>query len=172
MGKIDPTQRTWFSALAANFQSDKGTRAAGKLGLMFFLLRMAFWLGIVLILLPGGTQQGPSTNQVGAADALSAASATVHDFKGFCSREPSACTVGSELATTLGYRAQAGAKMLYDFLTETLASRQNTSLADDSGKSDLPTSSLQQASQNTLTPADLTPRWRGPALRKGPGHSA
>jgi hypothetical protein len=139
---------------------------------MFFLLRMAFWLGLVLILLPSSTQHDPSTNKVGAADALSAASATVHDLKGFCSREPNACTVGSELATTLGYRAQAGAKMLYDFLTETMAPRQNSPLADGNGRSDLATSSLQQASQNTLAPADLSPRWRGPPLRKATGHSA
>lgn len=139
---------------------------------MFFLLRMAFWLGLVLILLPSGPQDSPSASKVGAADALSAASATVHDFKGFCSREPNACTVGSQLATTLGYRAQAGAKMLYDFLSEALAPRQNSSLADAGGKSDLARSSLRQASQNTLTPADLSPPWRGSAVRKPAGHSA
>ncbi len=139
---------------------------------MFFLLRVAFWLSIVLILLPSGTQHGPATSQVGAADALSAASATVHDLKGFCAREPDACTVGSELATTLGYRAQAGAKMLYDFLSETMAPREDNSLADDSGKSPLADSSLHQGSQNTLTPADLSPPWHGPAIRKLSGHSA
>jgi hypothetical protein len=138
---------------------------------MFFLLRMAFWLSIVLILLPGGAQRGASSNQVGAADALSAASATVHDLKGFCAREPNACTVGSELATTLGYRAQAGAKMLYDFLTEAMAPHETSSLADDSGKSPLADSSPQQASQNTLAPADLSPPWRGP-VRKMASHSA
>ena len=90
---------------------------------MFFLLRMAFWLGVVLILLPtGGTQRAPAGSEVNATDAITAASATVHDLKGFCGREPSACTVGSQLATTIGYRAQAGAKMLYELLTEALAS--------------------------------------------------
>jgi hypothetical protein len=139
---------------------------------MFFLLRMAFWLSIVLILLPSGTQRSTATSQVGAADALSAASATVHDLKGFCTREPDACTVGSQLATTLGYRAQAGAKILYDFLTEAMAPRETGSLADDSDKSPLANSSPQQASQSTLTPADLSPPWRGPAVRKQAGHSA
>jgi hypothetical protein len=139
---------------------------------MFFLLRMAFWLSIVLILLPSGTQHSPATSQVGAADALSAASATVHDLKGFCTREPDACTVGSELATTLGYRAQAGAKILYDFLTEAMAPRETGSLADDSDKSPLANSAPQQGSQSTLTPADLSPPWRGPVIRKQAGHSA
>ena len=98
-------------------------------------LRMAFWLRIVLILLPGAPHRGPSTSEVGAADAISAASATVHDLKGFCTREPDACTVGSEFATSMGYRAQAGAKMLYDFLTEALASHETTSRVGEPIKS-------------------------------------
>jgi Family of unknown function (DUF5330) len=140
---------------------------------MFFLLRMAFWLGIVLILLPGAPQHGPSTSGVGAADAVSAASATVHDLKGFCAREPDACTVGSEFATSMGYRAQAGAKMLYDFLTEALASHETTSQVGERIKSAANRPSPQQrGSQNTLTPADLAPAWRGPPARKTPTHPA
>lgn len=139
---------------------------------MFFLLRMAFWLSIVLILLPSGPQRGPSTSEVDAADALSAASATVHDLKGFCAREPGACTVGSELAAVLGHRAKAGAKMLYDFLTEATAQHATGPLAGDVGKSAPGGSPLHQASQNTLAPADLNPPWHGPAAHKADGHSA
>ncbi|MGD0025152.1 MAG: DUF5330 domain-containing protein [Xanthobacteraceae bacterium] len=140
---------------------------------MFFLLRMAFWLGVVLILLPSGSgQRGPSTSDVGASNALSAASATVHDLKGFCTREPDACTVGSQVATAIGYKAQAGAKMLYDFLTEALAPRETGSLADGAGKSALGKSPVQRASQNTLTPADLNPAWRGPPVRTDAKHPA
>ena len=140
---------------------------------MFFLLRMAFWLSVVLILLPsGGAQRGPSTNEIGAADALSAATETVHDLRGFCAREPNACTVGSELATTVGYRARAGAKMLYDLLTEALAPQETGSLAGDTGRSEPAKPSQRQASQNTLTPADLEPAWRGPPPRRATGHPA
>jgi Family of unknown function (DUF5330) len=140
---------------------------------MFFLLRMAFWLGVVLIVLPSGSgQRGPSMSEVGASDALSAASATVNDLKGFCTREPGACTVGSQVATAIGYKAQAGAKMLYDFLTEALAPRETGSLAGGAGNSALGKSSVQRASQNTLTPADLGPAWRGPPARKDAKHSA
>jgi hypothetical protein len=148
-------------------------RTAWDAGLMFFLLRMAFWLGIVLILLPGVPQRGQSTSGVDAADAVSAASATVHDLKGFCTREPDACTVGSELATSMGYRAQAGAKMLYDFLTEALASHETTSRVDEPIKSAANRPSQRpRGSQNTLTPADLAPSWRGPPIRKTPTHPA
>src|SRR6516164_10618688 len=90
---------------------------------MFFLLRMAFWLGLVLILLPSGSSQQPQGSQVAATDAISAASATVGDLRQFCTRQPDACTVGSHVASELGYKAQAGAKMLYEFFTATLASK-------------------------------------------------
>src|SRR5580693_1616091 len=89
---------------------------------MFFLLRIAFWLSIVLILLPSGSaQQAQPASNVNASEAISAASATVADMRGFCARQPDACVVGSQVVVSLGYRAQAGAKMLYDFLTEKLA---------------------------------------------------
>ncbi len=139
---------------------------------MFFLLRMAFWLSVVLILLPtGSSHQRSPTSDVGASAAFSAASATVHDIKGFCGREPDACTVGSELATTMGYRARAGAKMLYDLLTEALAPRDTDTAATETSRPTLAKSPIERASQNTLTPADLDPTWRGPPVRKLARHS-
>ena len=115
--------------LPARLRGRAATYAAGDTGLMFFLLRMAFWLGVVLVLLPSGSaQHATQSSDVGASDAISAASATVHDLRGFCTRQPDACTVGSQVAMSLGYRAQAGAKMLYDFLTEAMAPKETGAL--------------------------------------------
>jgi hypothetical protein len=142
---------------------------------MFFLLRMAFWLSLVLILLPtGSTQHVQSGNDVGPSEAISAASATVQDMRGFCTRQPDACSVGSQVAVSLGYRAQAGAKMLYDFLTEKLASREAATPARTGSivKAVQDKTVPVNASQNTLTPADLVPAWRGPPVRKDVKHSA
>src|SRR4051794_23069564 len=86
---------------------------------MFFLLRAAFWLSIVILLLPTGSQ--PSAPKIDTSDAVSAASAAVSDMRQFCARQRDACTVGSQAAVAFGYKAQAGAKMIYDFLTEALA---------------------------------------------------
>jgi hypothetical protein len=140
---------------------------------MFFLLRMAFWLCLVLVLLPSGSvQPNASQTEVGASEALSAASATVGDLRGFCTRQPDACTVGSQVATTIGYKAQAGVKMLYDFLSESLAPRETGSLTNGtprggrSAKATPEKSPAERTSQNTLNPADLAPAWRGPASRK------
>ncbi len=142
---------------------------------MFFLLRMAFWLGVVLILLPSGSSEraAPAT-EVNASQAISAASATVGDVRQFCTRQPDACTVGSHVATELGYKAQSGAKMLYDFLTEALASKGPA--RDMSNEAPKVTGSLasgaDKTSQNTLTPADMVPAWHAPLPRKDPRHSA
>src|SRR6201998_187986 len=126
------------------------------LGVMFFLLRMAFWLGLVLVLLPSGSSQQPQGSQVGATDAISAASATVGDLRQFCARQPDACVVGSHVASQLGSRAQAGARMLYEFVTETLQRKESGS--DKAGREPNPAADRAMAdkdSQNTLTPADL-----------------
>src|SRR5579872_3345200 len=136
MDKNDSTPRTRLLVLAASLRTVAAMRAVGDLGLMFFLLRLAFWLGLVLVLLPSGSgQHGAPNSDIRATDAISAASATVHDLRGFCAREPNACSVGSEIATSMGYRAQAGAKMLYEFLTETLAPRDTGSVASHAGTS-------------------------------------
>jgi len=130
---------------------------------MFFLLRMAFWLGLVLILLPSGSTQAPPARQVGASDAISAASATVGDLSQFCARQPDACTVGSHVATELGQRAQAGARMLYEFLTKKLKPNDSGSA---NGAASRPGGFTADASQNTLTPTDLVAPWRGPPPHK------
>ena len=44
---------------------------------MFFLLRVAFWLTIVLVLLPSGGSQPNAKSNVGATDAIVAASAAI-----------------------------------------------------------------------------------------------
>ena len=62
---------------------------------MFFLLRTAFWLSIVILLLPA-PESMKTESGVGAAQAVSAASATFSDMSQFCSRQPDACQIGSQ----------------------------------------------------------------------------
>src|SRR5262249_16575266 len=125
------------------------------MGVMFFLLRMAFWIGLVLVWVRSGCAQRPQGSQVAALEAISAASATVGDLRQFCARQPDACTVGSQVASQLGSRAQAGAKMLYEFVTETLKRKET---GGDNARHDGKPADRALAdkdSQNTLTPADL-----------------
>jgi hypothetical protein len=86
---------------------------------MFFLLRMAFWLGLVLVLLPREkTPESEKVPQIGASEAVSAATAAVSDVGQFCKRQPAACEVGGQAATVIGQRAQDGARKLYKIITK------------------------------------------------------
>jgi hypothetical protein len=93
---------------------------------MSFCVRMTFWLAVVIVLLPTGGPQTAPKSQVSASEAFSAARGAVTDFEHFCDRQQEACVVGSRTAATLGRRAQAGAKMLYEFLNERLGSNEST----------------------------------------------
>ena len=129
---------------------------------MFFLIRAAFWLSIVIILLPTGSQQPKSVPTIETAEAVSAASAAVSDMRLFCDRQPEACSIGAQAAVAFGYKAQAGAKMLYDFLTDSLAPAETGSVVGASKRD------AAAKSQDTLLPGDLAPSWRGPLPRSDP----
>ena len=127
---------------------------------MFFLLRMAFWLGLVLVLLPREkTPESEKLPQIGASDAVSAATAAVSDMSQFCKRQPAACEVGGQAATVIGQRAEDGARKLYKIITDKRAPDHTGSI----GVSDNMDSSLaDRASRDTLTPDDLAAEWRAP----------
>jgi hypothetical protein len=133
---------------------------------MMFLVRMAFWLTLVLVLLPSGRSEPVAGPQVGAADAVSAASATVSDMRQFCSRQPDACTVGSQAVTALGHRAQAGAKMVYDFVTARIGQSNGESAGPARPTPAGAHSVVVQSSQDTLSAADIALPWRDPAARR------
>src|SRR6266576_2731428 len=100
---------------------------------MFFLLRMAFWLGLVLVLVPlEKTPESEKSPQVGASEAVSAATAAVSDMSQFCKRQPAACEVGGQAATVIGQRATDGARKLYKIITD------KTEKADKADKTDKP----------------------------------
>lgn len=105
---------------------------------MFFLLRMAFWLGLVLLLLPISTAEDGS-RQIGAWQALSAAQSAVSDLSGFCDRQPQACAVGGQLLAHIGDKAQAAAGWLLE----------NVQASGD------------KSGAHSLTPQDLAPSWGG-----------
>lgn len=118
---------------------------------MMFLLRTAFWLSIVIFLIPvdhTAEQQAQTARvqPIGALEAANAAQATFSDMSGFCGRNPTACDIGGRIATTFLLKAQTGARMVYDFI--------DRSLADKASATDI--------DHGTLTSTDLAPAWRGP----------
>jgi hypothetical protein len=131
---------------------------------MFFLLRMAFWLSVVCVLLPGGTKSTSPDAQIDATQAMTLAGAAVSDARGFCERQPDACKVGGKVAVALGHKAEAGARTLYEFvstkITEKSAPEQKTA-----GKTATPSAAkvvpVSNVDHGTLTPSDLSPAWHG-----------
>jgi hypothetical protein len=133
---------------------------------MKFLIKLAFWLTIVILLLPSNRdQQGASAPQIGTGDAVSAANAAVSDMSRFCTRQPDACAVGSQAMAHFGQKAQTGAKMLYDFLTEKFGQPEARDVAAHEPAA-AGAAHAHKPSQNTLTPKDAALPWRGPQPRK------
>ena len=135
---------------------------------MKFLIKAAFWLAIVVMLLPSGEKRAAPAPEVGATEAVSAATSAMSDMRQFCARQPDACTVGSQAAVAFGQKAQAGAKMLYEFLNDKLGPNETGSVGKPAGRP----AGGAQPSQHTLTPGDLNPAWRGPEPRKDPKRPA
>src|SRR5687768_12578936 len=142
---------------------------------MFFLLRMAFWLGLVLVLLPREkTPESDKLPQLGASEAVTAATAAVSDMGQFCKRQPAACEVGGQAATVIGQRAQEGARKLYHIITdktENKTENKNEKKATDKKAPDHTgsiggtdeTEASPTAPRDTLTPDDMVAEWRAPA---------
>jgi hypothetical protein len=129
---------------------------------MFFLLRMAFWVTVICVLLPsGGTKSNLPDAQIDATQAASLAGAAVSDVRGFCDRQPDACVVGGKVAIAIGHKAEAGARTIYEFVTAKL--NEKSAPADKAIGKLLPTPvNGQSATNGTLTSGDMAPAWHAP----------
>ncbi|WP_349360052.1 DUF5330 domain-containing protein [Stappia sp.] len=123
---------------------------------MFFLLRSAFWIGLVLLLLPIDT--GSDTEQtspgVSPVAAFVAAQSTLSDLSGFCERNPETCATGGQAIAQIGARAKVSAQALYEFIDEH-DDGQTPGAATQAPSGD----GLTTGATGTLTPADLEPEW-------------
>jgi hypothetical protein len=147
---------------------------------MFFLLRLAFWLGLVLVLLPRDkTPESEKLPQISVSEAVQAATAAVSDMSQFCKRQPAACEVGGQAATVIGVRAQEGARKVYQTITDQKSAESDKkSTEGDKKPSDVQkkapdhTGSIggdeetdpvlaESVPHDTLTENDLALEWRG-----------
>jgi hypothetical protein len=140
---------------------------------MRFLLRITFWLGLVLVLLPRDkTPESEKLPQIGAADAVQAATAAVSDASQFCKRQPAACEVGGQAATIIGQRAQDGARKIYQMINDKKEQITNSKTDKNDKKAPDHTGSINVAGEgdaaasetprDTLTQDDLALEWHGP----------
>ena len=107
--------------------------------MMWFLLRLTFWLGLVLVLLPRDkTPESEKLPQIGASEAVQAATAAVSDMSQFCKRQPTACEVGGQAATVIGQRAADGARKVYGIITDKAEKTEKPEKADKPDQADKP----------------------------------
>ena len=134
---------------------------------MGFLLKTAFWLSLVIVLLPAPENDGTQPQLVSTTEAVSLLSAALNDFRGFCGRNPEACVTGAAAAQTFGHKAQHATRLLHDFISEKLEENNSVnapSLGQRTAQS--PRRQTQLQGGNTLTPSDLEPIWRAPETKQ------
>jgi Family of unknown function (DUF5330) len=112
-----------------------------------FLIRTAFWLSVVIVLIPADPQSETPAPRVSLFEAFSSARAVAADFSNFCERNPDVCVTGAAAFRIFAEKAQNGARLLFRYFDGTAG----PGGADDKG---------------TLTEGDRAPAWQGP---KAPG---
>ena len=130
---------------------------------MSFLIKAAFWLMIVVLLLP--TDEGQRSDVYGTAKAA------VNDVATFCDRNPETCAKGKDAFGVFVQKAQFGARMLMDLVNGRSEAGEDATEADE-GATDTqgsenslpfePTRFDLSASQDTLSPEDREEAWAGP----------
>ena len=135
-----------------------------------FILRMAFWLAVVIMLIP--SDDVPSANapvadepKLSVDGAIGAAAATVSDMASFCERNQEVCKTGARAFDVFLAKAENGARLAYRILsdvneggTESNASGLATTRDAEYRRSD----PAPEAGHGTLRETDLLPAWQGP----------
>ena len=111
------------------------------------LIRTAFWLSLVVLLLPADAGQQEKLYKTASTAATNAAT--------FCDRNAAVCAKGTAYWGTFKQKLDFGAKLVVDVVSERVF-----------GPSRTGTASMTPAS-NTLTPHDVKPAWRGQHGRSG-----
>ena len=157
---------------------------------MMFFIRAAFWLIILVLLLPTDERQ--------RSDVYGTAEAAVKDVSGFCQRNPTVCEKGRGAFDVFMQKAEFGAQMLMSFFEEKaggllspsdgqpepnggepienaedkqglLGQPKPTPANDAPAKpaANKPVSADLGRSKDTLTIEDLIPAWNGPGSAAG-----
>lgn len=113
-------------------------------GRHMFLIRTAFWLSVVIMLIPADPQSETPAPRVSMFEAFSSVRAVAADFSDFCKRNPDVCVTGNAVLQVFAEKAQNGARLLLRYFDGT---------APPNGADD---------DRGTLTEGDRAPAWHGP----------
>jgi hypothetical protein len=136
---------------------------------MKFLIKAAFWLGVVLFFLPvPEAERAKNTAHVSTVDAIAFLSTAYSDIKGFCTRNPDACITGAVAMRHFGEKAQYGSKILHEFISSKLAESKDLSVPKGSAvkanvnQARQAPSNQTSSNHGTLNAGDLAPAFRAP----------
>jgi hypothetical protein len=114
-----------------------------------FFIKLAFWLGVAVLLLPTDAQQ--------QARLYTTATSAVERATTFCDRNPATCTAAASAWTTFLKKAEFGARLMGDLISS--SGRQ----APDASQ---PPRQNTSEPRGTLSSTDMQPAWRGPSARR------
>lgn len=83
-----------------------------------FLIRTAFWLTLILLVLPIDREEAGIAGGPGALETLSAVQTVVSDMRGFCDRNPDACSTGAATVDVLRQKAVYSAGVIQGWLAD------------------------------------------------------
>jgi hypothetical protein len=121
---------------------------------MLFLIRTAFWLTIIVLLLPTDEQQ--------RSEVYGTAQAAVNDVATFCDRNPETCARGKDAFGVFVQKAEFGARMLMDLINGRSETGEQEGPSSEARPLFEPASYDMSASQDTLNPEDREEAWSGP----------
>lgn len=133
------------------------------------LIKMAFWLSVIIALAPvdpapsksavatdAGYSPGLSTAAVGVARA------TVSDMASFCDRNPEACETGTRVLDRFGAKAIAVAEYVFNVVSGSTSRQGSEPVRRTMPALGQRLRTQNAGQQNTLLPGDLEAPWVGP----------
>lgn len=119
-----------------------------------FVIRTAFWIVLIILLLP--------SNETQQQRIYGTAEAAVHDIKTFCVRNPGVCETGRLAFDSFSEKAQFGAKMLINVVRDLGEDTAATATIDAMPRGESTIATVRADAHGTLTEEDLKPAWSAP----------
>jgi hypothetical protein len=143
-GGLCAIERVWLLVCTPVWKQRTKVRA-------MFLIRLTFWIALVILLLPADEHQ--------QARLYASAAAAVERTTSFCDRNAHTCAWGAQLWAAFLKKAEFGLRMAFDLASSQARGNGEASPAREGPRR--PSSAVEM--RGTLTPNDLAPAWRGGA---------
>ncbi|MDZ4789687.1 MAG: DUF5330 domain-containing protein [Hyphomicrobiales bacterium] len=127
-----------------------------------FIIKLAFWAAIVLMLLPSSHKD--------KQELYGAAEKTVIDLYSFCDRNPDVCNTAGNTFTHILQKVRVGVDTIEEMMSD--GKREQAGAEESPNTSGLYSSvsaepiADEDTAQNTLRQQDLDPEWRSPEPRR------